>query len=252
MAARAMDDAEKALPPPPGSPAAAGAAAEEGAGARPRPTARQPLGYGSSDSREPEVCCSVLRTAPGLNKRGHESYANVTPWVIRVFFVHTYYAYIYVFYMFVLAFYKGYALEYPEWRRWSEMVLIMFIPAMQHLRFYFGYWGCELGMAHDLCFFLLLCSVTMWLLLYFLCFQAYIMPLDSTFLFVAILVVILEGLCGSVNALQTLKLPTTTKWQMAMLSMCILNLLAVVTVFVCRELRFHEALMDSYKLPPHT
>merc|ERR1719174_373819 len=99
--------------------------------------------------------------AADATKKRLSSYTNLTPWVMRLFFVHTYYAYIYVFYMFVLAFYKGYALEFPDWRRWTEMVLVMFIPALQHLRFYFGYWGCELGMVHDLCFFILLCSVVM-------------------------------------------------------------------------------------------
>merc|ERR1719326_267677 len=133
---------------------------------------------------------------------------------MKFFFVYTYYAYIYVFYMFVLAFYKGYALEYPDWRRWVEMVLIMVVPFFQHLRFYFGYWGCELGRCYDLCVFLLLCSIVMVVLMYFLFFQAYIMPLDSTFLFVAVVLVAVEGVCGAINALQAMKLGTASTEQL--------------------------------------
>merc|ERR1719487_1670435 len=102
----------------------------------------------------------------------------------------------------------------------------MLVPFLQHLRFYFGYWGCELGMCHDLCVFLLLCSVVMVVLMYFLFFQAYIMPLDSTFLFIAVVIVAVEGVCGAINALQTLKIQSTTTCQMVMMSGSILLLLA--------------------------
>ncbi|CAE8676757.1 unnamed protein product, partial [Polarella glacialis] len=119
---------------------------------------------------------SVLTSVPGV-KHGPAGYSNLTPWVKTFFFVHTYYVYIYVFYMFVLAFYKGYALEYPQALQSREILLIMTIPALQHLRFFFGHWGCELGMPADLCAFLALCSMTMFALMYFLFYQAYIMPL---------------------------------------------------------------------------
>jgi len=183
----------------------------------------------------------------GAKARG-PAYTNLTPWVMKLFFVHTYYAYIYVFYMFVLAFYKGYALEYPDWRRWVEMVLIMCVPFFQHLRFYFGYWGCELGRATDLCVFLLLCSVVMVVLMYFLFFQAYIMPLDSTFLFVAVTVVAVEGVCGAINALQAMKLGNAGTEQLVGLTVSVLLLFTTVSLFIVRELLPHEAVVQELRL----
>jgi len=194
-----------------------------------------------------EVCHTVLQTAPGAPRQSPASYTNVTPWVTRVFFVHTYYAYIYVFYMFVLAFYKGYALEYPDWRRWMEMVFIMFIPALQHLRFYFGYWGCELGMAQDLCFFIVLCSLVMLVLMYFLFMQAYIVPLDGTLLFVAVVAVGVEGVCGAINALQTLKAQSSSLGQLVAMSASILLLFASLALFAFRELLPHEAVVEEVR-----
>jgi len=188
---------------------------------------------------------SVLQTAPGQIKWRSAAYTNLTPWVLKFFFIHTYYAYIYVFYMFVLAFYKGYALEYPEWRRWFEMVLIMVIPALQHLRFYFGYWGCELGMSSDITIFLLLCSVVMFVLMYFLFLQAYIMPLDSTFLVAAVVAVAVEGVCGAVNALQTLKLHSSSILSFVMLTWGIVLLLIAVVLFVVRQLLPQETMVEE-------
>eukprot|EP00927_Polykrikos_kofoidii_P003737 TRINITY_DN11510_c0_g1_i1.p1 TRINITY_DN11510_c0_g1~~TRINITY_DN11510_c0_g1_i1.p1 ORF type:complete len:233 (+),score=33.54 TRINITY_DN11510_c0_g1_i1:91-789(+) len=175
------------------------------------------------------------------------SYANITPWVMKVFFVHTYYAYVYVFYMFVFAFYKGYALEYPDWRRYVEMALIMLVPFLQHPRFYFGYWGCELGTPLDLCIFLLLCCVVMVVLMYFLFFQAYIMPLDSTFLFVAVSVVCVEGMCGSINALQLMKLRSSSTLQLVCLTVSVLLLFSTVALFIVRELLPHEAVVQELR-----
>eukprot|EP00927_Polykrikos_kofoidii_P003739 TRINITY_DN11510_c0_g3_i1.p1 TRINITY_DN11510_c0_g3~~TRINITY_DN11510_c0_g3_i1.p1 ORF type:complete len:253 (+),score=37.74 TRINITY_DN11510_c0_g3_i1:37-759(+) len=188
-----------------------------------------------------------LASSGGIKHRS-PSYVNLTPWVMKVFFVHTYYAYIYVFYMFVLAFYKGYALEYPYWRHRVEMVLIMLVPFLQHLRFYFGYWGCELGMPHDLCVFLLLCSVVMVVLMYFLFFQAYIMPLDSTFLFAAVSIVAVEGVCGAMNALQLMKLNKSSTLQLICLTVSVLLLFSTVSLFIVRELLPHEAVVQELRL----
>eukprot|EP00927_Polykrikos_kofoidii_P086357 TRINITY_DN9649_c0_g1_i2.p1 TRINITY_DN9649_c0_g1~~TRINITY_DN9649_c0_g1_i2.p1 ORF type:complete len:236 (+),score=40.75 TRINITY_DN9649_c0_g1_i2:85-792(+) len=185
--------------------------------------------------------------SPLANKRS-VSYVNLTPWVMKLIFLHTYYAYIYIFYMFVLAFYKGYALVYPDWRRSIEMVLIMLVPFLQHLRFYFGHWGCELGMPHDLCFFMLLCSVVMVVLMYFLFFQAYIMPLDSTFLFVAIAIVSVEGICGAINALQVMKLRTATSMQIVGLTFSVVVLFCTVTLFISRQLMPQEGVVQEMRL----
>eukprot|EP00927_Polykrikos_kofoidii_P003738 TRINITY_DN11510_c0_g2_i1.p1 TRINITY_DN11510_c0_g2~~TRINITY_DN11510_c0_g2_i1.p1 ORF type:complete len:221 (+),score=37.83 TRINITY_DN11510_c0_g2_i1:82-744(+) len=176
------------------------------------------------------------------------SYVNLTPWIMKVFFVHTYYAYIYVFYMFMLAFYKGYALEYPDSRRRIEMVLIMLVPFLQHLRFYFGYWGCELGSPRDLCAFLLLCSVVMVVLMYFLFFQAYIMPMDTTFLFVAVGIVGVEGICGSINTLQLMKLNTVSTVQVIALAISVLLVFCTVSLFILREMLPRESLVQELRL----
>mmetsp|Transcript_110395 Transcript_110395/g.235765 ORF Transcript_110395/g.235765 Transcript_110395/m.235765 type:complete len:255 (+) Transcript_110395:88-852(+) len=192
-----------------------------------------------------QICVSVLQAAPGVPGQGPPNYTNLTPWVAKVFFMHTYYAYVYVFYMFVLAFYKGYALEYPDWRRWFEMVLIMIIPGLQHLRFYFGYWGCEHGMCVDLASFLFLCSAIMFLLMYFLFKQAYILPLDTTFLFIAVVIVGVEGVCGAINMLQTLKIQSTSLWQLVMMSVSIVLLLATVILFCVWELLPREAMVEE-------
>jgi len=192
-----------------------------------------------------EVYCSVLQVAPGMLKESGYGRFNVTPWVRWLFFAHTYFVYIYVFFMFVLAFYKCYALEYPVWRRWAEMVLIMLIPCVQHLRFYFGHWGCELGLVYDLCAFLFLNAAAMLLLMYFLFLQAYIMPLDSSFLFVAIVLVIVESLCGLVNAMNAMKLRTLTRAQTIMMTASIISALVVFGLFVEQELAGKEALVDQ-------
>merc|ERR1719217_2038070 len=104
------------------------------------------------------------------------------------------------------------------------MVLIMLVPFLQHLRFYFGYWGCDAGGCHELCVFLLLCSLVMIVLMYFLFFQAYIMPLDSTFLFVAVVAVAVEGVCGAINALQAMKLGNAGTEQLVGLTVSVLLL----------------------------
>jgi|EP00927_Polykrikos_kofoidii_P003740 hypothetical protein len=184
-------------------------------------------------------------TRRGLDEYG--TYVNLTPWVTRLIFVHTYYAYTYVFYMFVLAFYKGYALEYTHARRWIEMVLIMVVPFLQHLRFYFGYWGCELGRPLDLWMFLVLCSVVMVVLMYFLFYQAYIMPFDNTFLLIAIGIVGVEGVCGSVNSLQLLKLRNHSTIQLLGLLIGVLLHLGTVAVYIGLEILQLEAVgSDAY------
>mmetsp|Transcript_81554 Transcript_81554/g.243137 ORF Transcript_81554/g.243137 Transcript_81554/m.243137 type:complete len:242 (-) Transcript_81554:26-751(-) len=193
----------------------------------------------------PPLCLTILQTAPGAPKQGPEEYTNLTPWIAKLFFLHTYYAYIYVFYMFVLAFYKGYALEYPDWRRWFEMVLIMLLPVMQHLRFFFGYWGCELGMFYDLTIFVFLCSMVMLVLMYFLFLQAYIMPFDTTFLFVSVIIVGVEGVCGAMNGLQSIKLQSSSCSQILLMSAAVLMLLTALAMFIVRELTPREALVEE-------
>merc|ERR1719450_1440414 len=126
----------------------------------------------------------------------------------------------------------------------------MLVPFLQHLRFYFGYWGCELGTCQDLCVFLLLCSSVMVVLMYFLFFQAYIMPLDSTFLFVAVVAVAVEGVCGAINAMQAVKLQTLSTKQLAGMTASVILLFATVTLFVVRELLPHEAVVQELRLEP--
>mmetsp|Transcript_106017 Transcript_106017/g.310050 ORF Transcript_106017/g.310050 Transcript_106017/m.310050 type:complete len:248 (-) Transcript_106017:86-829(-) len=192
-----------------------------------------------------ELCLTVLHTSPGAPNMGPEAYTNVTPWITKLFFVHTYYAYIYTFYMFMLAFYKGYALEYTTFRRIGEMVCIVVLPVLQHLRFFFGYWGNELGMIYDLCIFVMLSGVTMLVLMFFLFLQAYIMPFDSTFLFIAVVVVAVEGVCGAINTLQTVKLQTTTCFQIMMVAASITGLLTAISLFIVRELLPRETVVEE-------
>lgn len=197
-----------------------------------------------------ETAVSVLHTAPGTHKMGPLLYSNLTPWVVKLFFLHTYYAYISVFYLVVLFFFKGYALEYPQWRWWFEMVLIMTIPVMQHIRFFFGHWGCELGMIYDLCIFVLLSGLVMLVIMYFLFMQAYIMPLESTFLFISVMVVAIEGVCGAMNILQTTKLQPSSVTQSLLMVVSVLVLIMAVTLFLLRELLPREVMVEEVKWDP--
>mmetsp|Transcript_5352 Transcript_5352/g.11835 ORF Transcript_5352/g.11835 Transcript_5352/m.11835 type:complete len:220 (+) Transcript_5352:49-708(+) len=131
-----------------------------------------------------------------------QSFANVTPWVLNLFFFHTYYAYICVFYLFVLAYYKGFAMQYPRFRRAQEMVLVMVLPVTQHLRFYLGYWGCQVGEPYYLVGFLFLCVGLSWAFFYFLFLQAYIMPLESALVYPTVIGVFVEAGCGMINAIR--------------------------------------------------
>mmetsp|Transcript_16867 Transcript_16867/g.45699 ORF Transcript_16867/g.45699 Transcript_16867/m.45699 type:complete len:205 (-) Transcript_16867:81-695(-) len=162
-------------------------------------------------------------------------YENLTPWVLKLFFAHTYYAYVYTFYMFLLAYYKGYALEYPEWRRPEEMVLIMCIPMLQHIRFYFGHWGCAFGGIQNLSIFVFLCTVLSWVLMFFLFFQAYVLPHENTLLIVAIITVFVEGLCGVINALQPSQMQIASARQLLFSWVNIMLYLVTMIVFVVFE-----------------
>mmetsp|Transcript_31253 Transcript_31253/g.71357 ORF Transcript_31253/g.71357 Transcript_31253/m.71357 type:complete len:217 (-) Transcript_31253:73-723(-) len=145
---------------------------------------------------------STYGSTPQLRTGKTQSFANVTPWVLNLFFFHTYYAYICVFYLFVLAYYKGFAMQYPRYRRASEMILVMALPVTQHLRFYLGYWGCQHGEAFYLVGFLFLSVALSWAMFYFLFLQAYIMPLESALLYPAVAAVFVEGACGMINAIR--------------------------------------------------
>jgi len=131
------------------------------------------------------------------------AYINLTPSVEGLFFCHSYYAYTFVFYMFLILFYKDYALEYPIGRQQKEMLLLMITPIMHHALFYFGHRGCVEGSPRDLCSFIFCCTCLMWVLMYFLFAQAYIVPLESKLCFVSATLVAVEGMCGVVNILQT-------------------------------------------------
>jgi hypothetical protein len=202
-----------------------------------------PAGYDLS-------CSTVLETAPGMSQIAPKHSCNLTPWVTRFFFMHTYYVYTYVFYMFVLAFYKGYALEYPASTRWMEMALIMTFPLVHHLRFYFGYWGCEFGFVIDLCVFLTLCTLVMCQLMYFIFWQAYVMPTDLTVLFVGALAVCIEGLCGIVNALQALTLRQLSVMQRVMLSGCVMMSLASILCFAVVQMLPQQAVTEEWVQSP--
>eukprot|EP00441_Pelagodinium_beii_P027866 CAMPEP_0197655276 /NCGR_PEP_ID=MMETSP1338-20131121/39361_1 /TAXON_ID=43686 ORGANISM="Pelagodinium beii, Strain RCC1491" /NCGR_SAMPLE_ID=MMETSP1338 /ASSEMBLY_ACC=CAM_ASM_000754 /LENGTH=225 /DNA_ID=CAMNT_0043230901 /DNA_START=74 /DNA_END=751 /DNA_ORIENTATION=+ len=205
----------------------------------------QPLGsqWSSKDNYY-----SVLNMPPGRPKSALSNYSNLTPWVRGLFFCHTYFAYVYTFYMFVLAFYKGYALQYPPGRQTWEMVLIMVLPAMQHLRFFFGHWGNELGRPHDLFAFMLFGTMTMLVLMYFLFYQAYIMPLDTSYLTIAVFIVAVEGICGIINSLQTMKLMSLSVCQISMLLISMTSLLGVITFFFLKELLPTEAWVEQYQI----
>jgi len=178
------------------------------------------------------------------------SYANLTPWVTQLFFLHTYYAYISVFFMFLLMFYKGYALEYPPLRRVEEMVLIMVIPVLQHIRFYFGFWGCEGGGARELCVFVLFCTTLLWVLMYFLFRQAYILPLDAMITTIAVAFVLIEGFCGIINLLQSVKLHTLHKVEVVAAAVNIICFLVTTVMFVMCELSPSAALEEMIKPGP--
>eukprot|EP00930_Biecheleria_cincta_P002804 TRINITY_DN103796_c0_g1_i1.p1 TRINITY_DN103796_c0_g1~~TRINITY_DN103796_c0_g1_i1.p1 ORF type:complete len:219 (-),score=34.09 TRINITY_DN103796_c0_g1_i1:115-771(-) len=189
---------------------------------------------------------TVLSMPPGKPKRPLSGYVNLMPWVKHFSFVHTYFVYVFTFYMFVLAFYKGYALYYPEGRQAWEMALIMCLPPLQHLRFFFGHWGNELGMPYDLAAFLGLCALTMIALFYFLFYQAYVMPLDTNYLTVAVLAIGVEGFCGIMNILQTMKLSNLT-WAETMLALfAVFMVLATSTVFIVKELLPAESWEEHY------
>mmetsp|Transcript_33100 Transcript_33100/g.87520 ORF Transcript_33100/g.87520 Transcript_33100/m.87520 type:complete len:235 (-) Transcript_33100:44-748(-) len=191
------------------------------------------------------VASSVLFMAPGMKHRCPAGYGNLTPWVQKLFFTHTYYVYIYSFLMFVLLFYKGYALEYPDFRRWFDMVMALTIPAVQHCRFFFGHWGCELGLWLDLSLFLTLCSLVNFMLLYFLYSQAYIMQMDSTLMCVAIMLVAVEGMCGTINILQTLKTQTISGSRMVIMVGSVFLFLASLGVSALQSLSPHQEMFVS-------
>jgi len=157
-------------------------------------------------------------------------YSNLTPWLKTLFFIHTYFDYIFVFYMFLMCFYKGYALEYPWARRQAEMGLVMFLPLMSHSTFYFGHSGCETGEKVDLCIFLFSISGKMWAIMYFLFKQAYIFHMDIKLCFIAELVTGIEGACGVMNILQTIN-RKSGKLYTATVSVCVL-LFIITAVFL--------------------
>ncbi|CAK9059789.1 unnamed protein product [Durusdinium trenchii] len=179
---------------------------------------------------------TVLMCPPSSSRPKLPNYQNLTPWVRIFFFAHTYYAYIYTFYMFVFAFYKGYALYYPQNRKIWEIVGIMMLPCVQHLRFFFGHWGLELGLVYDLVAFLFLSSVKLLILMYFLFEQAYIMRLDVRFLTMAVAAVVVESVCGIINVLQTMKLATLNVTETILLLASVVSVLTVASYFVVEEL----------------
>eukprot|EP00439_Symbiodinium_sp_Y106_P079293 s18_g17.t6 len=128
-------------------------------------------------------------------------------------------------------------------------VLIMTLPCLQHLRFYFGYWGLELGMVYDISFFLLLSSTTITVLTYFLFFQAYIMPLEMSILTIAVAAVIVESVCGIINVLQTLKLAPLTFFQTLLVLSAIISVIMVTSGFLVKELLPNEITFDHYWMP---
>mmetsp|Transcript_36655 Transcript_36655/g.83051 ORF Transcript_36655/g.83051 Transcript_36655/m.83051 type:complete len:219 (-) Transcript_36655:107-763(-) len=150
----------------------------------------------------PPSIATQYGSANQLRASKTQSFSNVTPWVLNLFFCHTYYAYVCVFYLFVLAYYKGFAMQYPRMRKMEEMVLVMLLPVIQHLRFYLGYWGCQLGEPFYLVGFLSLCVVLSWVFFYFLFMQAYILPFEGTLLYPTLAGVFVEGACGMINIIR--------------------------------------------------
>jgi hypothetical protein len=211
---------------------------------------KQPLSQSVAAEEDSLTILYTLCEQAG-NSKHQTSYFNLTPYVKSMFFLHSYFAYVYVFYMFVFAFYKGYALQYPPFRHKIEIVLIMTIPLMQHFRFFFGYWGCEKGHPLDLCLFLVLNSTMMAVLTYFLFYQCYIMPLDTTFISIAMVAVAAEGLCGIINALQTLKLRRLGVGMQFSILASIIGLLAMSAWFLLKEMLPKEAWIEEYRFVKH-
>ncbi|CAK0889297.1 unnamed protein product [Prorocentrum cordatum] len=189
--------------------------------------------------RQPEPEPRTAAAAQGrhqapLAKRS--SYSNLTPWVETLLFVHTYFAYTFVFYMLLLVFYKGYALEYPTGRQQREMLLVMIIPVMHHAQFYFANEGMGKGSQRDLCVFIFFCTCMLWILMYFLFWQAYVVPLESKLCFVSAVLVAAEGMCGVVNVLQTVtsRSPFTTQTSAVYLQVLLnVTTVAALIAFEC-------------------
>jgi len=113
-------------------------------------------------------------------------------------------------------------------------------------RFFFGFWGNELGLVYDLFAFLSLCALTMVTLMYFLFHQAYIMPLDTSFLTLAVAAVAFEGLCGIINSLQAMKISNLTILQTVLLLISITAVLASQAAFITKELLPTEAQIEHH------
>merc|ERR1719382_1442521 len=79
----------------------------------------------------------------------------------------------------------------------------MVIPVMHHAQFYYANEGMFKGSQRDLCVFIFFCTCMLWILMYFLFWQAYVVPLESKLCFVSAVLVAVEGMCGVVNVLQT-------------------------------------------------
>lgn len=152
-----------------------------------------------------ELFSSILVSEPGCPRAAYLWHSNLTPFTEHLFFLHSYYDYILVFYLFSLAYYKGYALEYSEHVRIEEFAMILLLPALNHLRFFFGHWGFECGTPVDLAAFLLASVMVSLILTYFTCLQAYLVPLDHLVLQPGLILVVFEGLCGIINAMQALR-----------------------------------------------
>merc|ERR1719195_1704151 len=111
----------------------------------------------------------------------------------------------------------------------------MFIPLVQHAFFYFGYFGCDKGTPMYLSLFVCISTGLLWILMYFLFRQAYIMPIESKLCFFSALLICVEGTCGLVNLLQTI---TARPGRICYLLMVVLNVamfLATVICMICFE-----------------
>merc|ERR1719218_348961 len=103
-----------------------------------------------------------------------------------------------------------------------------------------------MGQSRDLCIFLFFCTCLLWMLMYFLFKQAYILPLDAMLSLVAVLIVVIEGFCGVINILQTIKIHSQSSTFVLAVVVNILCFLATVIAFLILQISPNLALEEVH------
>merc|ERR1719218_548840 len=105
-----------------------------------------------------------------------------------------------------------------------------------------------MGQSRDLCIFLFFCTCLLWMLMYFLFKQAYILPLDAMLSLVAVVIVAIEGFCGVINILQTIKIHSQSTTYVLAVVINILCFLATVVAFLIFEISPNLALEEVHQV----